>query len=43
MCLLAVKYVGMCEQGEEETQRTTTTTTTRKQTYDACDLSITEF
>lgn len=42
MCLLAVKYVGMCEEGEEETQRTTTTTT-RKQTYNACDLSITEF
>lgn len=41
MCLLAVKYVGMCEEGEEETQRTTTTT--RKQTYNACDLSITEF
>lgn len=39
MCLLAVKSVGMCEEGEEETQRTTT----RKQTYDACDLSITEF
>lgn len=29
MCLLAVKYVGMCEEGEEETQ---ITTTTRKQT-----------
>lgn len=42
MCLLAVKYVGMCEEGEEETQRITTTTT-RKQTYDACDLFITEF